>query len=241
MLHAASGDLHESLVSAQQTADINDAHGFPWGGHFHGVLADLQMRAGDWVSALQSYRTSRPTTVSGTCWDHGDLSYSLVGMANIAPAEFDAIWEQLRPEMPTTTRDLPAGRIQTLLAAVEGLVTLERMDEAAEFYPQVRELADSGIIVQQFHTGLIEKTAAIAAMAAGEHEAAEKRFQIALEQADELPYATEQGEVRRWYAKMLLRRGAPGDTEHARQLLAEAIPIYQKYGMPKHKEMAESM
>ena len=40
---------------------------------------------------------------------------------------------------------------------------------------------------------------------------------------------------------MLLDRNAPGDREHARQLLIEAIDMYRRIGMPKHVEMAERM
>jgi tetratricopeptide (TPR) repeat protein len=241
MLDAAAGDLRKSIAGTQQGVEINDTHDFPWGGHFYGVLADYQMRAGDWDRALVSYQTSQANCVSGTCWDHGDLSYSLLGTAIIAPGRFDEIWGTLKPALLRGTSDLPAGMSQTLLAAVESLACLGRMDEAAEFYPRVRELADSQRFIQQFHTGLVEKTAGIGAMAAGEFGAAGKHFQTALRQAEELPYATEQGEVRRWYAKMLLMRNQAGDEDQAQQLLSEAIQAYERYGMPKHSLMAQEI
>ena len=59
--------------------------------------------------------------------------------------------------------------------------------------------------------------------------------------AEELPQRLEQPEVRRWYARMLIDRDAPGDREKARQLLEEAIAMYRQIGMPKHVEMAEGM
>ena len=241
MQYAAAGDLPSAIEIARRTVRINDAQGFPWGGHFYGVLADLQMRAGDWDNALETYDKSQATVVSGTCWDHGDLSYSLLGMAMIAPARFEAIWEQLRPAVPETTVDLPAGRIQTLLAAVESLAIRGRMGDAGHLYPRVLEVIEQGLFVQQFHTGLIEKTAGIGALAACDMDAAEAHFQKALKQADGLPYATEQGEVRRWYAKMLMTRNGPGDAEHARRLLTDAIAVYQRCGMPRHREMAQQM
>jgi hypothetical protein len=46
---------------------------------------------------------------------------------------------------------------------------------------------------------------------------------------------------RRWYARMLIDRGGPGDRDKARQLLTEAIATYRQIGMPKHVEMAEAM
>ncbi|KPK59812.1 MAG: hypothetical protein AMJ59_09275 [Gammaproteobacteria bacterium SG8_31] len=241
MHHAAAGDLQSAIENAKHSVEINDVQGLPWGGHFYGVLADFQMRAGEWDSALATYAKSQATVVSGTCWDHGDLSYSLLGMAVIEPSRFDAIWERLRHVIPEMTVDLPAGRIQALLAAVESLAIMGRMGDAAHLYPRVREIADRGLFVQQFHTGLVEKTAGIGATAACELEAAETHFKTALTLADELPYVTEQGEVRRWYAQMLLTRSAPGDKAHARRLLTEAVTVYTRCGMPRHREMAEKM
>jgi hypothetical protein len=51
----------------------------------------------------------------------------------------------------------------------------------------------------------------------------------------------EQPEVRRWYARMLIDRNAPGDRDKARELLTEAIAMYRRIGMPKHIEMAEAL
>ena len=51
----------------------------------------------------------------------------------------------------------------------------------------------------------------------------------------------EQPEVRRWYARMLIDRDAPGDREKARELLTEAVAMYRRIGMPKHVEMAEAL
>ncbi len=62
-----------------------------------------------------------------------------------------------------------------------------------------------------------------------------------MRQAHEQPVVIEQPEVRRWYARMLIDRGGPGDRAKARELLAEAVAMYRKIGMPKHIEMAEAM
>jgi hypothetical protein len=86
--------------------------------------------------------------------------------------------------------------------------------------------------------------------AAGEQrEKAEEHYQTALRQAHELPHRIEQPEVRRWYARMLIDRDAPGDPstgsgrdrDRARELLTEAIAMYRRIGMPKHVEMAEAL
>jgi tetratricopeptide (TPR) repeat protein len=80
------------------------------------------------------------------------------------------------------------------------------------------------------------------AAAAGEHwEKAEEHYQTALRQAHEIPVVIGQPEVRRWYARMLIDRDAPGDREKARELLTEAVAMYRRIGMPKHVEMAEAL
>jgi tetratricopeptide (TPR) repeat protein len=241
MLESADGHLEIAIERARRSTEINDAYGMPWAGHFYGVLALYQMRAGLWDDAHKSYQTSLDGAITGTCWDYGDVSYVLLGMAMIDPARFDAIWERLKPAVPDEMAWQPAGKKQVVLAATEALAVLGRMDEAAPLYPLVRAQASSGEFVQQFHTGLVEKTAGIGALAAGDFEASEQHFMWALQQADELPYATEQGEVRRWYATLLLRRGQAGDSEHARRLLEEACSAYNHCKMPKHLDMTKDL
>jgi len=50
-----------------------------------------------------------------------------------------------------------------------------------------------------------------------------------------------QPETRRWYARMLIDRDAPGDRDKARELLTEAIEMYRRVGMPRHVEIAEAL
>lgn len=50
---------------------------------------------------------------------------------------------------------------------------------------------------------------------------------------------TEQPDVRIWYARMLLDRGASGDTDRARNLLIEARDAFAAGNMPKQVAVAE--
>ena len=89
--------------------------------------------------------------------------------------------------------------------------------------------------------GLGQRSLGISAACGRQWEAAELHFRTALEQAHELPFRTEQPEVRRWYAWMLLERDEPGDREEAHRLLHEAIPMFEELGMVKHAELARGM
>ena len=81
----------------------------------------------------------------------------------------------------------------------------------------------------------------ISAACGREWEVAEGHFRTALAEAHEIPYRTEQPEVRRWYAWMLLERDEPGDRERATELLNEAIPMFEELGMVGHAELARGM
>jgi hypothetical protein len=56
-----------------------------------------------------------------------------------------------------------------------------------------------------------------------------------------LAHRPEQAHTRRAYAAMLLRRGGPGDRDHAGKLLTDAETLYRDMGMPKHAAMAEAL
>ena len=87
----------------------------------------------------------------------------------------------------------------------------------------------------------LQRIAGIAAASGGHWEQAQTHYETALTQAHEIPFRSEQQEVRRWYAQMLLDRNQTGDRDRARILLGEAVPMYEQIGMPRHVEMARDM
>src|SRR3989304_8155878 len=107
-----------------------------------------------------------------------------------------------------------------LFSAVGGLTVLHEARQAAKLYPIVLEAIDTGLVVH-FAFGLWEKAAGIAAAAGGQWEKAEQHYETALRLAHELPDKLEQPEVRRWYARTLIDRDAPGDRDKARERLTE--------------------
>ncbi|HMD05619.1 MAG TPA: hypothetical protein VKG68_10075, partial [Candidatus Binatus sp.] len=83
--------------------------------------------------------------------------------------------------------------------------------------------------------------AGIAAAGAGQWEAAEDHFKIAMQQAESLPQLLEQAEIQRFHAMMLIDRAAAGDRKKARALLDRAAEIYTSIGMPRHIEMIQAL
>jgi len=152
-----------------------------------------------------------------------------------------AMLEQQRNHLPQPGRANTFGAWTALFYVVEGLVILGERAEAAKLYPLVLEAIDTGNLIVVFGSGLIQTVAGMAAAAGGQWKKAEEHYQTALRQAHELPVVIEQPEVRRWYARMLIERNAPGDRDNARELLNESITMYRRLGMPKHVEMAEAL
>jgi hypothetical protein len=114
-------------------------------------------------------------------------------------------------------------------------------DRASHLYPLVLEAQATGTVMGFYGGSLIQRVAGMAAAAAGIHEQAERHFEQALRQAQELPHLMERPAVRHFYARFLLDRGGSGDLERARSLVAEAIAEYRRIGMPRHVAMAEEL
>jgi tetratricopeptide (TPR) repeat protein len=146
-----------------------------------------------------------------------------------------------RGPLPRAGHPNPLGSWSTLFVAVEALAVLGEKSEAAKLYPLLQEAMHMGIILRGWDMRLLETLAGIAAGAGGDWAKAEDHFRTALRRAEELPDIIEQPEVRRFYARMLLDRNAPGDRQKARQFLTEALEMYRRLGMPKHLEMAEAL
>jgi hypothetical protein len=128
-----------------------------------------------------------------------------------------------------------------LPAAVEALAVSGARDQAAALYPVAAEAAESPAVIRYITKSLPHTTAGIAAACGAQWEHAATHFETALRQAHDLPHRLEQPEVRRWFAWMLLERGAEGDRERARTLLDEAIAAYGALGMPRHRALAAAL
>ena len=128
-----------------------------------------------------------------------------------------------------------------LLPVIEGLVILGEHSQAAQFYPLIGELMDTGAVVLWSSSHLTQTIAGIAAAAARQWGPAEEHFQIALQQAESFPHILEQAEIRRFHAMMLIDRSGVGDRDKAQTLLNEALQSYERIGMPRHVEMTQTL
>jgi tetratricopeptide (TPR) repeat protein len=149
--------------------------------------------------------------------------------------------DQTRPRLPIPQMANTIGAWLLLIGTVEGLAMVGERGRAAELYPLVRELLESGVRCMSWEIRFPETVAGIAAGAAGDWERAEEHFLAARKQALELPHRVEEAEVRRFHAMMLIDRAASGDRETARRLLGEAVAIYWRIGMHRHVELTRKL
>src|SRR3990170_1153483 len=196
---------------------------------------------GRWQEALESFAEAARLEPPGF-WaggNQGPLFLARAYMGDSASAL--AMLDESRGNLPRPGQANGWGAWVMLVAVVEGLAVLGERDEAARLYPLTLEAIATDVLVPWVGMRSFEAVAGIAAACGGRWEKAEEHYREALRQAHELPHKIEQPEVRRWYARMLLDRDAPGDRAKARELLTEAIAMYRRIGMPKHVEMAERM
>jgi len=235
-----TGDIDRFDEFAREDMELCRNTGTPWISNSYTYLGLADLWRGRWEEAVESFqegaRLEPPGFLAGADWASLFLGKAYAGERDSALAMLDHDRSVLpRPGQPKTI-----GSLSILVDQIEGLAVLGERQEAAKLYHAILKSMDMGNA--GMWPGRLQQTlAGIAAACGGQWEKAEEHYQTALRQAHELPHKIEQPEVRRWYARMLIDRGAPGDREKARELLSEAIGMYRQIGMPKHVEMAERM
>jgi len=237
-----AADLAKLETSLQQLSEYGEKAPFT----FWDVVSEVQLSLvhffrGNWASALlhaqASWRAEPGNWMEG--YGAGQLFRQMAYMGDRAGAL--AILDEKRTWLPRLGQPNTRGSWWMLALVIEGLVILGEQAQAASFYPLARELIDTGAVALWALSRFTQTIAGAAGAAAGEWQAAEEHFQIAMQQAESFPYRLEQADIRRFHAMMLIARATPGDTERAQSLLAEAIVTYTQIGMPRHVEMTRTL
>ncbi|MBA7709187.1 hypothetical protein ES703_118099 [subsurface metagenome] len=236
-----AGDLDKYEEFARGDLDLCRSLATPFISISYTFLGLADFWRGRWQEGLESFQEAVRLAPPGL-WAGGDWAFLFLGKAYArAGGAARARREEGGDNLPRPGHPNTLGAWTMLFAVVEGLAVLAEREEAAKLYPSVVEATDTGCLICWADARLLQSVAGMAAAAGGQWEKAEEHYETALRQAHELPIVTEQPEVRRWYARMLIDRDGPGDREKARELLTEAIAMYRRIGMPKHVEMAEAL
>jgi tetratricopeptide (TPR) repeat protein len=236
-----TANLNRFEEFARDDLELCRSTGMPWISNSYTFLGLAHFWRGRWQEALEHFQEAvkleLPGFFAGIDWSWLFFWKAYAGDRNVAAAMLEERWDNLpRPGQANTD-----GAWLMLGAVVEGLAVLGEREEAARLYPLILEAIDTGTIIRWPDARLLQSVAGMAAAAGKQWDKAATHYQTALRQAHELPVIIEQPEVRRWYARMLIDRNAPGDRDKARELLTEAIAMYRRIGMPKHVEMAQAL
>jgi hypothetical protein len=212
---------------------------------FLDALSEIQLSLvdffrGKWPDALVHAQAScRSPLISLQGYGVGTLFLQLAYAGDREAAL--ALLDKKRAWLPRVGRYNITGSWDMLINVIEGLVVLGEQSHAAQLYPLVLEVVDTGTLAFSPRCRLTQTIAGLSAGAAQKWEAAEDHFRVALQQAVSFPSRLEQAEVRRFHAMMLLDRAIPGDREKAQTLLSEALDAYAVIGMPRHMELTEAL
>lgn len=237
-----TGDIDKYEEFARADLELCRSADMPWISTSYSYLGLVHFWRGRWQEALESLQEAVRLAPPGF-WAGGDWAFLFLAKAYAGDKDAAlAMLKERRDNLPRPGQPNTLGAWTMLLAVVEGLAALDERDEAAKLHPLVLEsINTTGSLMRWADGRLLQSVAGMAATAGRQWDKAEEHYQTALRQAHELPHRMEQAEVRRWYARMLIDRDAPGDRNKARELLTEAIAMYHQIGMPKHVGMAEAL
>jgi tetratricopeptide (TPR) repeat protein len=242
LAQAVSGDLDAADRSAGGNLAMCRKTGLAWCADAHVLLGVVAFWRGDWNQAVVEFdAAAREELFPGGLGGAPTAFRVLIQAYEGDRAGVLAAFEGRRASLPEPGQSCQLRDWTTLLALPEALTVVGALSEAAAFYPTVREAIDMGAMLRLYDTALVQMVAGQCAAAGEDWTRAEEHYRTALLQAEELPHRIARPEVRRWLARMLLRRGGRGDRDEARDLLVDAMDGYRRLGMPRHREMVRSL
>jgi len=236
-----TADLAHLEAAVPRDFEINEAIGGAWSGQSHTWQGLVHFWRGDWEAAGPHFEDGARLDPDGALkgWGWGWLFQHRAYTG--AREEALRMLAEREDDLPRPGGPNRFGPWTMLGAVVEGLVVLGEDDRAAVHYPVLVEALDAGVVGGNYHdVRLFQRVAGIAATAGKRFDEAEAHFATALRLAESIPHRIEGLETRRFYARMLLERGDPGDRHRAIELLAEASEDYGKLGMPRHSRLADA-
>ena len=238
MVDTAEGNFEQSRERSVKAVRIYRETGMPWVSAAMAASTGTAILLGDWETAESECRYAVDHAVACPTFDGYEKSQLLFVLTLREDDHAPVLLDEYEALLPARGQLNSLGSWHMLMAWVECAALLNQHERAAVLYDNVLEFIEEQNVVTYFPC-LAQKIAGIAAFCGDRYAEATVHFDTAARQAEELPFVSEQGEVRRWRAHMLLRRNEPGDREAASQLLREAIDRYQELGMPKHVELAK--
>ena len=230
-LTGSEARMHEGVAATSGAAPFNSIF-LIWAATLQAERGDPEGALVTAIRARQGFRTN--LVGSGTF-----AGCELWCLALLDHSDWALRLEEYEHFVPVAGTPSFHGRHWFALFLVLSHVTRGELAAAAALYPVLREVLDDGWRVGPLQP--VEGLVGLAAAAGGNWDVAEEHFRSALAFVDEVGDRLGKPAVQKWYAWMLLRRAAPGDRDHARVLLDDAIASFRSMGMQLSLGEAEAM
>jgi tetratricopeptide (TPR) repeat protein len=232
------GDLDRAVAQGRRGAEAWKPSG-PWS-HVGTYIESIGLfLKGEWDRAAEVYAPAIRDFPDDNQWTGAFSAWELLLHAYRGTGAALELFRNREDRMPGVESTAVAGERFFAMNAIEALAVVGSLETAAALYPVALETVEGGFVAD--YSGLTQRSLGISAACGQQWDVAERHFRTALAEAHGIPFRTEQPEVRRWHAWMLLRRGGPGDREEAHRLLHEAIRMFEQIGMVKHAALARTM
>jgi hypothetical protein len=230
-IEQARGDLHASSQALRLSAEAFAAGGFPWGEFNPGYEAINLLLEGRDEEARVAVDTVGTKPLLGTVWSGAQQGYWLSGKAHLGDADILERFRAHASYLPSTGTAMAAGAVIFLKGSIEALLLAGEKEEAARLYPLIAEVLQQGPGKFEFAFGVHDRFAGMAAAAAEDWDNADRHYRDSLELVDTLPHRVDQARVSYWYARMLVDRARPADTERRNKLVGRARKLSSEMGM----------
>ena len=195
----------------------------PWGHQGRMWAAVGKFLLGDWDGARADAARATQDFPADNWWAGLFTAVELLIDAHAGTGDPAEMFRLNCDRVPEPGEPTSIGDRLFALAATETLAVIGDHEACASLYPAALDTVEGGVTL--WIPGLGQRYLGISAACGEQWDVAERHFRIALEQANEMPVRSEQPEVRRWYARMLLDRRQPGDGDRAGAHLDGAIVV----------------
>jgi len=205
------------------------------------VLGLADFWRGAWDEALVHFDAATGEIPLEGAYGAAGPAFRLLTLADLGRDEEVApAGSELRSTLGGPDQPLGLGQVALLSALVQVLWMTGRREQAAALRPFLTPLIEAGMSVDIWDLHPLGIAAGIAAAAGDQWDEAEEHFHCAIAEAERMGHRIAGAEARRWYATILLKRGAEVDAPRARRLVDQAVSLYRQVGMPRHEALAQA-
>jgi tetratricopeptide (TPR) repeat protein len=234
-------DLETLEGLGPQMVDVCERGSLPWLYVGHLCLGLVAHWRGDGERAEAEIRRALELEPAGS-FSGSSTSILVRHLAHVGRSEeVMAIFQSERSKLPSLDRVNSHGAWNRVFGLVEALYLCGFSEDAAALAPLVENALEHGPDWITFDGRLVRTRAAVAAVAGGDWETAERHFAVAEQHVKQMDNRLEETELLRLRARMLLERAGPGDAAEAAKLQEKALNDYRGFGMPTYAAETERM